>query len=117
SVSNGIARTVSVGESGEFTVASLPDGKYRLEVQADSDSYDPTPLEHVFLRQPFTIENGQPLELTVRAVPYVVLSGTYLNSKGEPRAGHEISIFGRMNGEFYYARSSTPQKDGKFTLK
>ncbi len=116
-VANGIMRRISVGESGEFTLASLPDGTYNLEVERDSIRYDPIPLEEVFLRQTFTVENGKAEPLTIRAVPYVVLSGTYLNSKGEPCSGHSIWIIGRMNGEFYSASSSTPQKDGKFTLK
>jgi hypothetical protein len=117
-VANQIGRKVDVEPDGKFTLASLPNGEYSLQVRSNSDSYDPPPLEQVFLRHNVTIEAGQETApLTIRAVPHVVIQGTYLNSKGEPRSGHSVTMFGRMDGNFYAEESSTPGSDGKFEVK
>ncbi|WP_425396489.1 carboxypeptidase regulatory-like domain-containing protein [Aeoliella sp.] len=116
-VANHIGRTTVSSETGEFELASLPDGDYTLQVRPNSDSYDPPPLEQVFLRQNFTIVDSEPKNLIVRAVPHVEVHGTYLDSSGKPRSGHEVMLFGRLDGDFYFTRSSTPGKDGKFTAK
>lgn len=117
-VANQIGRRSVSGPAGEFTLASLPDGDYTLRIRSDSDSYDPPPLSQVFLRQKVSIVDGTaPESLEIRAVPHVVIKGTYLNSAGKPRTGHELSLFGRMDGDFYFDRSSTPGKDGKFEVK
>jgi beta-lactamase regulating signal transducer with metallopeptidase domain/5-hydroxyisourate hydrolase-like protein (transthyretin family) len=118
SVANQIGRETVSGPAGQFTLASLPAGEYSLEIQSNSDSYDPPPLEQVFLRKQVTIVDGSaPEPLEIRAVPHVVIQGTYLSSAFKPRRGHEVSLFGRMDGEFYYVRSNTPGEDGKFEIK
>jgi hypothetical protein len=99
-------------------LASLPDGEYQLHVQSDSESYDPPPLEQVFLRQSMTIADGKgPKSLEIRAVPHVVISATYLDSRGKPRSGHEMTLFGRWDGDFYAEQSSVPRADGKLSVK
>ena len=120
SVTGQIGRRTVSSSSGEFTLASLPDGDYSLRIESDRDShnYDPPPLSQVFLRQKVSIVDGTaPESLEIRAVPHVVIKGTYLNSAGKPRTGHELRIFGRLDGDFYWAESSVPGKDGKFELK
>lgn len=118
-VANHIGRTAVVEADGTYTLASLPDGDYTLEVEADraEGNYDPPPLKDVFLRQSLTIEDGKPQNLIIQAIPHVVLQGTYLDSQNKPRTGHEVMLFGQIDDSFYFARSSTPGKDGKFELK
>jgi hypothetical protein len=119
-VAGQIGRKVVVGSDGAFTLASLPDGEYSLDVEANrsEDNYDPPPLEQVFLRQVITIAGGAaPGPLEIRAVPHVVIQGTYLNSAGRPRTGSEVTLFGRVDGGFYYTRSNSPGEDGKFELR
>ncbi|MEZ6097342.1 MAG: carboxypeptidase regulatory-like domain-containing protein [Pirellulaceae bacterium] len=118
-VANNIGRRVVTEDDGTFTLPSLPDGEYSLEVEPNSEEgqYDPPPLKDVFLRQSIKVADKKPLQITIRAVPYVVLQGTYLDSENQPRSGHEVMLFGRINDGFYFTRSSTPGKDGKFELK
>ncbi|MCO6047878.1 carboxypeptidase regulatory-like domain-containing protein [Aeoliella sp. ICT_H6.2] len=116
-VANHIGRTTVSDETGEFRLPSLPDGDYTIETRADTDSYDPPPLEQVFLRQKFSVVDGQPMNITVRAVPHVEVHGTYLDSQGKPRSGHKVMLFGRLDGDFYFTQSSTPGKDGKFNIR
>lgn len=105
-------------KSAPVELLSLPDGDYSLQIRLSSDSYDPPPLEQVFLRQNVSIIADTPLEeLTIRAVPHVLIKGIYLNSAGEPRSGHEVMLFGRTDGNFYAEQSSVPGKDGKFEVK
>lgn len=116
-VANGIRREAVAGADGSFTLAALPDGEYDMQVQANAEGYSPPPLKQVFLRQSITIANGVgPEFLEVRAVPHVVISATYLNSKGKPRSGHEITLFGRWDGGFYAEQSSVPRDDGKLQV-
>lgn len=118
-VANQIGRSVATQEDGAFTLASLPEGDYTLEIDfnAKEGEYDPPPLREVFLRQSLKIADKRPQQITIQAVPHVVLQGTYLNSKNEPCSGHEVMLFGRIDDSFYFARSSTPGNDGKFELK
>jgi hypothetical protein len=117
-VANQIGREAVTGASGEFTLPSLPEGDYSLQVGSVSDSYDPPPLEQVFLRRNVSIAGGlAPQELEIRAVPHVVIKATVLNSAGKPRSGHELTLFGRMDGNFYAEQSSVPGNDGKLEVK
>ena len=118
SVGNGIGRQTVTDANGSFTLASLPDGDYELQVQANSESYDPAPFEHVFLRQSMTIADGAgPELLEIRAVPHVEIRATYLDSDGKPRSGHEVTLFGKWDGGFYAEESSVPQADGKLFVR
>lgn len=117
-VANQIGREAISDLDGHFTLAALPDGEYQLQIQSDSESYDPPPLDDVFLRQSMTIAGGQgPESLEIRAVPHVVISATYLDSQGKPRSGHEVTLFGRWDGSFYAEQSSVPRADGKLQVK
>jgi hypothetical protein len=115
-VANHIGRTTTTGPEGKFTLGPLPDGDYVITVQPAGD-YEPS-LEHVFLRRQVSIADGKaPDDLEIRAVPHVYIHATYLNSEGQPRSGHEVSLFGRMDGEFFFTRSTRPGDDGKLELK
>jgi len=120
-VANNIGRESITGPAGEFALASLPGGDYTLSVEpspSHSDSYDRTPLQQVFLRKQVSIVDGNPLEpLEIRAVPHVVIHGQYLDSAGKPRRGSEVNLFGKVDGGFFYARSSQPGEDGKFEIR
>jgi beta-lactamase regulating signal transducer with metallopeptidase domain len=119
-VAQGIVRNAVTGADGEYALLALPNGEYNVRLEADhrEDDYDPLPLEQVFLQSKLAIVDGKaPEPFDIRAVPHVVIRGTYLDSADKPRRGHEISLFGRMDGEFYFAHSTTPGKDGKFEAK
>jgi hypothetical protein len=117
-VAGQIGRETVTGPGGEFTLASLPAGDYALELKSNTESYDPPPLEQVFLRTNIAIvEGSQPKPLEIRAVPHVIVQGTYLDSAGKPRRGHEVRLFGRVDSDFYYTQSNSPGEDGKFEIR
>jgi beta-lactamase regulating signal transducer with metallopeptidase domain/5-hydroxyisourate hydrolase-like protein (transthyretin family) len=117
-VANQIGREVVSDASGNFTLKSLPDGDYEIRVASAEEGYNPPPLPHVFLRQKMTIANGVgPEFLEIRATPHVLIQATYVDSTGKPRSGHEVHLFGRMDGEFYAEQSSTPRDDGKLEIR
>ncbi|KAA5539451.1 hypothetical protein FYK55_24265 [Roseiconus nitratireducens] len=118
-VANQIGREVVTSETGEYELTSLPVGDYRIRIEpnAKEGDYDPPPLEDVFVQQSLKIENQEPQEFDIQALPHVVLDGTYLDSNNQPRTGSEVMLFGRLDGEFYFTQSSSPGKDGKFQIR
>ncbi len=116
-IANGIGRRATSDDNGRFTLSALPDGDYSVTVEANIDSYDRTPLEQVFMAPSFKVEQGRAEPLTIRALPHVVLQGTYLDSQNRPRGGSEIMLFGRLGEKYYYTRSNRPGKDGKFEMR
>jgi hypothetical protein len=117
-VANQIGRKAVSEADGKYTLASLPDGDYELQVSQATESYDPQPLQQVFLRQNVTIGEDTPAkEVEIRAVPHVVIRATMVDSKGKPKSGHQVTLFGRMDGGFYAEESSTPGKDGKLEVR
>ena len=116
-VAGGIRRQAVSDEQGRFTLWALPEGDYTATVESNSDSYDPPPLEQVFLFQSFKLSQEKAEPLTIRAIPFVVLHGTYLNSQDKPTSGHEVRAWGKLDGKFYSTMSNNAGKDGKFELK
>ena len=119
-VARGIVRTVVTGPAGEYALASLPNGNYdvRVEPLRGDHDYDPPPLAQVFLHHKLSIADGKaPESFEIRAVPHILIKGTYVDSAGKPRSGHDISVFGRMDDQFFYTQSSTPGNDGKFEAR
>ncbi len=129
--SNAVANAIGTGaltdDQGRFELNPLPPGTYRAEVDKSAENsseprkerpYNPDPLEHVFVPLEITIRGGEiadPIE--IRAVPHVVLRGRFFDSQGQPRASHQQHVFGRANGEGYFANSTVPGKDGWFEFK
>ncbi len=116
-VANHIGRVTVTDAEGRFKLASLPEGDYNITIEPNSESYDPPQLEHVFLQHSFKVDQGKAEPQTIRALPQVVLHGTYLNSRNEPRGGHEVMAFGKLGQQYFFARSENPGKDGKFLLR
>ncbi len=116
-VSRQIGRSSVSDKEGMFSLASLPSGEYELRFSSNSESYDPAPLEHVLPFRKVTVKEGEPLRLIIQAAPHVTVYGTYVNSKGEPRSGHQVTLWGYMNGDFYATESSRPNNNGRFEIK
>src|SRR5262249_39711733 len=74
------------------------------------------PLPAVFARQKLTIKEGETTEpLEVRAVPHVVIEAQYLDSKGQPRSGHDCLFHGRIDGNWWNAMAR-PNASGRIVL-
>lgn len=118
-VANHIGRKGTTDPNGEFQLASLPSGEYRLRVETvDSKTRQPIPDAPVFVEKSFSIpEDQEKVEVAVQAVPHVLIQGQVLDSQGQPSSGHEIHVFGRFGGGFYFGQSNDPGKDGKLEAR
>ncbi len=118
SVANNIGRTSPTQSDGTFVLNSLPDGDYQIQVHpnAKKDDYAPKPLKHVFLMTKIKIENRKSQQITIQAVPHVMLYGLVVDSNNDPCSGHEAFLMGQIEDDFYFARTSVPGKDGKFEV-
>lgn len=124
-VANGIRGTGKTDENGRFELSPLPPGKYRAQIEnryhapgAAGGHAEELVVNDVFVPMEVTIAADaavRPLE--IRAIPHVVLKGRFFNSKGEPRASHEQHVFGRINGQHYFAQSTVPGADGWYEFK
>ena len=126
-VSNGIRGGARTDAQGRFTTNPLPPGEYQARI---SGSYrDPTAthqprvpqqqeLPHVFAPQTITIDSEQPLDpIEIRAAPHLLVRGRFFDSEGKPRASHQQFLFGKVDGNFFQARSTRPQSDGWFEFR
>ena len=122
-VADAINRTAETDDSGRFVLDPLPPGTYRVmpttfDSRADrSSGRDRRELPAVFTPKKLTINEGvTPPPLEVRASPFVVIEGRWVDSKGQPKSGWQSSVFGRFDGGFWHAMTE-PDAQGKFSLK
>jgi hypothetical protein len=123
-VANGIRGTCKTDENGRFELNPLPPGKYRAQIEnryyapGSEGRAEDLVVSDVFVPMEVTIAADAAVSpLEIRAIPHVVLKGRFFNSKGEPRASHEQHVFGRINGQHYFAQSTVPGPDGWYEFK
>jgi beta-lactamase regulating signal transducer with metallopeptidase domain len=119
-VASAIVRSAQSGSDGRFKMNPLKPGTYELvvreydgETRAGGPKWrDQVNLPAVFPHRKVSVaERSKPL--LVQAVPHVWLDAQILDSKGKPRGGHEGSVFGKLDGEFYFSQLK-PDKKGHF---
>lgn len=122
-VANHIGRNVRGDDQGRFTCPALPEGAYAIRVYDSGKGDDGQTLyaenPHVFPFRTFQVAKAETeKQVNVQAVPHVVISGRVEDSQGKPTWSHEVSAFGRLKNEFFYARSNSPKKeDGRWELR
>ena len=117
-VANHIGRNVTAGLAGEFKLQSLPDGEYELRFRGTGNGKErPAPLKHVLPRHMFSVANSAtPQILEIRAVPHVLIKGTWVDSAGKPRTGSSMHLNGRLNGQFHFESGPSAGNDGRFEM-
>jgi hypothetical protein len=122
-VAHAIERTADTDAEGRFRFDPLPPGSYRVmptDVHFGGDrsaGWTRRELPGVFAPTKLLIRPGDvPEPLEVHASPPVVIEGTWLDSNGRPKSGWSSTLFGRIDGAFWYAMTR-PDAQGKFSLK
>ena len=121
-VADQVRRSAVTDDQGAFTMGPLPPGTYR--VIPDEQGTDPIhrgrpprPLPAVFAPTTVVIQEGEaPEPVEVRAMPHVVIEGQVFDGKGRKRGGHEIHLFGRIDGHPWHGRVQ-PTPDGRIVLR
>jgi hypothetical protein len=116
-------RATQTDDKGEFTMAPLPSGTYRVlpqeyggDASDDNRRRERRPLPAVFVEQKVTIKDGEkPEPLELRAVPHVVVQAQYYDAQGKPRRGHAPFLFGQIDGKSWFTDAKS-DADGKVTV-
>lgn len=125
-VASALHRSCKTDADGRFAFDPVKPGRYRLKVeehpndmrlhsQLTGQRNPKGPMPAVFMSRIVTLEDP-PQPLLVQAAPHVLFAGQYFDSKGKTCRGHEVMIFGRMNGESFFTRI-TPDDTGRFEGK
>ncbi len=122
-VGDSIRRTTETDSEGRFTFDPLPAGSFRVKPTDANFTGDRSAgwtrreLPGVFRPMKLTIKEGEvPQPLEVRASPFVVVAGQWLDSKGQPKSGWGSFLFGRIDGDSWFEQTR-PDAQGKFSLK
>lgn len=108
-----VRRAALTDADGRFEFAPLPAGDYQIvpeEHLSDPVDYDRTlrPLPAVFVSQKAALKPGlAPVE--IQAVPHVVFEAQYYNSQGEKTNGHEVTLWGKLDGQFWHGQGAADQ--------
>jgi len=110
-VANSIRRSAVTDDKGEFEMAPLPTGNYRVQPSEHSDDSSKDDRHHYLLPAVFVPskvalkETGDPPPLEIRASPHVVFEAQYVDSHGKPTRGHECFVFGQIDKQPWHAQT------------
>lgn len=121
-VATSIERSDITDAEGRFAFDPLPSGEYRVipeehrsdPIIRDRTRYD---LPSVFLPMKVTLQEGvaaAPIE--VQASPHVLFNAQILDSKGAKTRGHEVHVFGRMDGQSWFGQGR-PNPEGTISMR
>ncbi len=120
-VADAINRTAVTGAQGEFELAPLPAGTYKLQpgerARDGSHGRELRLLPAVFVPMNLTLKEGEtPEPLEIRAAPHVVIEAQWLDSKGMPTWGFENHLLGKVDSGYWFGEAR-PTKDGKVVAR
>lgn len=115
-------RCALTSEQGEFELAPLPPGSYRVEPNehgqdCSRDGLQPRALPGVFASQQILMRDGQaPGLLLFRAMQAVTIEAQYVDRDGKPHSGPQFFMVGQIDGSPYHT-IATPDADGKTVIQ
>jgi beta-lactamase regulating signal transducer with metallopeptidase domain len=113
-----IDRSALTDAEGRYRMGPLPPSTYRVNPwdeprQRSFEDRTPRPVAAEFFTQTVTLEEGTKVAtVDFQAVPHATIVAQYYRSSGETRSGHEFSLTGRLEGEFYWKRCR-PDANGR----
>jgi beta-lactamase regulating signal transducer with metallopeptidase domain len=121
-VSDLMTRRAETDDRGRFTFDPMPAGAYvvqPLEYQNVGGNKGTVrrPWSGVFAPRKVILPEGEtPQPIEVRAAPYVVIEGGWIDSKGKPRRGRELLVSGQVDGQTWHTMVH-PSAEGKFSVQ
>ncbi len=120
-VSDALERRTETDSEGRFTFDPLPPGTFiarPVDYQhVDGKGLVRRSLPGVFSPLKVILKEGNtPEPLEIRAAPFVMIEGGWVDSKGKPRSGWALMISGRFDGQFWHTQGLVAS-DGKFSVK
>jgi beta-lactamase regulating signal transducer with metallopeptidase domain len=119
-VASAMERSALTDENGQFQLGPMKPAlcelyidNYPGEIKYHSQVRNPAELQHIFSRRKFNLAtDDENRPITIQAVPHVEFRGQYVDSKGQPNPGHDISIFGQLDGQWFHQQLH-PDNNGK----
>jgi hypothetical protein len=122
-VASAIRRGVLTDAEGRFTFDPLPEGEYQLTV--DEYLHDPLlegrhrqfDVPGVFVPKKVHVKDGVvPEPIQFQESPYVMFNAQIYDSKGEKTRGHEIMLYGQIDGQWWH-NYGKPDVGGTIAMK
>ena len=120
-VASSTSRSTQADDDGHFAFDPLPDGLYRLNVDeyatVKNRGGQRIEINDVFIPMTVTLKEGTPAApVKFQAAPHVMFNAQIYDSKGEKTRGHEIFLFGQMDGQWWH-QSGRPNAEGTIAVK
>ncbi len=122
SIGTSMVRTALTDNEGQFVMGPLMGGLCELRVDSfpreakyEDRAQTNTPVKGVFLNEEIDLNKIDPaIPIKITAVPQVEVRGRFVDSKGKPTSGWEVSADGRVGDKSVYATwNVTPE--GEFS--
>jgi len=121
-VTSSIRRSAVTDRDGHFAFDPLPTGDYRVipeehrsdPIVRDRTRYD---IPGVFLPKTVKILEGVASPaIELQTAPHVIFNAQILDSKGAKTRGHEVMLFGQLDGNSWFGRGR-PDVNGTIALR
>jgi hypothetical protein len=119
-VASALRRSAQTNENGEFKLRPMKPAMSQLEISGYPSEINyhervrnPVEFEEIFARQKINLSaDDANRPITIQAVPHVEFQAQYMDSKGQPNPGHDISIYGELGGQWFH-QMLDPDENGK----
>jgi protocatechuate 3,4-dioxygenase beta subunit len=119
-VASALRRSAQTNENGEFKLRPMKPAMCELEISGypseviyQERGRNPVEFEDIFARQKINLTSDDANRpITIQAVPHVEFQAQYVDSKGQPNPGHDISVYGQLGGQWFH-QMLNPDENGK----
>lgn len=105
---SGYSRVAKTDNDGIATVPAIDPGTYEVRIGERNSSKATSQFSGVFLVQSMNVSAADQT-FEIRAVPTVTIRVQNMDSSGKPKRGFEFSVFGKLNGNWFWTQSDRPE--------